>query len=623
MDIEPTPTEKVKKTMESGWGFGFKLNDARDVRPSCIEFVKGRTPDEDLLLLAGTTRKNGEGGYEELDGFVTKLVPPPPSPVDGSEANVIVQDESSHPTKRIDSTTGRDETVTSICLPPPNPDTGAVTHAFVVGSIANSQSASNPSGKDPSLAYILMMKLDDMSTIWKQRIPSIHPTGIGGDVLGEGCAVSPDGNVVYLAGTIDGGSALNTGLPGNPSDPDDPNSPPIEPIGGTTDVFVVAYDVGFGNVKWGKQIGTVDEDKLARGGCVTVDNEGNVMIMGSTRGPMQRYRPNSAEGRRERQLQGQSQQQQTTNRLASDVFFMSLSRENGHYVNAPYTGSPSGNVNKAGSAFAMGSNGGLSAGGIAGISIAVIAVTCAVLLLVRRRRANNRNNKEIGRMWRNDGGDDFSFDQGGSGFRDQSIGGRKCSGRDRSDRNASSGALRIVRGGVQDDDWDDGADRISRSATWMTNNTKNVKKKFSMFKSSGDGSTSSISGTNSSGYKPKSYTTKRSSENLNFLSSLREEANSTMTKMFKDSPDTTTDPRLDDGASIKSLLSHYREVRKNKLFDGDDDSKKDDDDSVDGKKNALRSHPPPPPPRPNAVNNEVRRMSSDGSADGLAEFTIV
>ena len=96
-----------------------------------------------------------------------------------------------------------------------------------------------------------------------------------------------------------------------------------------------------------------------------------------------------------------------------------------------------------------------------------------------------------------------------------------------------------------------------------------------------------------------------------------------MTKMFKDSPDTTTDPRLDDGASIKSLLSHYREVRKNKLFDGDDDSKKDDDDSVDGKKNALRSHPPPPPPRPNAVNNEVRRMSSDGSADGLAEFTIV
>lgn len=73
MDVEPTASEKVKRTMHAGWGFGFKLNDANDVRPSSVVFVAGRTPDEDLLLLGGTTRKDGvDGRPDELDGFITK-----------------------------------------------------------------------------------------------------------------------------------------------------------------------------------------------------------------------------------------------------------------------------------------------------------------------------------------------------------------------------------------------------------------------------------------------------------------------------------------------------------------------------------------------------------------------
>ena len=121
MNVEPTVDEKVKKTMQEGWHFGFKLNDANDVRPSTVKFVKGRDPDEDILLLGGTTRKTNENGEEELDGFITKLIPPSPSPVEdmttGTTLENAIDDESVHPTKRIDSTTGRDETVTAICLP--------------------------------------------------------------------------------------------------------------------------------------------------------------------------------------------------------------------------------------------------------------------------------------------------------------------------------------------------------------------------------------------------------------------------------------------------------------------------------------------------------------------------
>jgi hypothetical protein len=569
MNVEPTAAEKIKATMTSGWGFGFKLNDAKDVRPSCVEFIKGKTPDDDVLLLAGTTRKNGKNGYTELDGFVTKLIPPAPSPVPDYttyDDSSNVETESKNPTKRIDSTTGRDETVTAICLPPPNPNTGTITHAFIVGSIANSMSESNPSGKDPSLAYILMMKLEDMSTIWKQRIPSIHPNGIGGDVLGEGCAVSLDGKFVYIAGTIDGGSALNTGSKNNLSIPSDPNSSPVKPVGGVSDVFVVAYDVVFGNINWAKQFGTVHEDKLARGGGVAVDDDGNVIVMGSTRGPLQRYRSND----------GSSTNTQGEQRLASDIFVMSLSEEDGSYINAPHSASSDG-LSIASTAS------GISPGGIAGIVITSVFFLCtfAVFICRRGKRKKKKSYDVAERMWDRNYNDDYSFDHAGSGYRDRSIGGRRGSG------NGTLDSLRIVRGEVQDDDWDDGADRISKSASWMKRpNTSYIKKK--------------------------------SEENSTFLRSLRDEANITMSKMFKEPDASATDPRLDDGASIKSLLTHYREVRKGKLV-GEDGKKQATEEKEP--KSDFRSNPPPPPPR---KDDSSRRSSIGGeSADGLAEFTIV
>jgi hypothetical protein len=555
MNVEPTSSEKIKATMASGWGFGFKLNDAKDVRPSCIEFIKGKTPDDDLLLLAGTTRKEGKNGYTELDGFVTKLIPPAPSPIpDYTSGNAdSIETEGKNPTKRIDSTTGRDETVTAICLPPPNPNTGVITHAFVVGSIARTESASNLSGKDPSLAYILMMKLEDMSTIWKQRIPSIHPNGIGGDVLGEGCAVSPDGKMVYLSGTIEGGSALNTGFKNNLSIPSDPNSAPVKPVGGISDVFVVAYDVVFGNIYWAKQFGTVHDDKLARGGGITVDrNEGNVIIMGSTRGPLQRYRAS------------ESNRNMQEKRLASDIFMMSLSAENGDFINAPYSSQDS-----EGASFIAATAPGISPGGIAGIVVTSVFFLCSIVILIcRRGRRKKKSSGVAERMWDRSYDDDFSFDQTGGGYKD---------------------SLRIVRGGLQHDDWDDGADRISKSASWMKSNP---------------------------------YSKKKSDENSTFLRSLRDEANMTMNKMFKESNANATDPRLDDGASIKSLLTHYREVRKGKLVGEDGRTQPATGiGSSESKKSDFRSNPPPPPPR----KDDLSRRSSIGgeSADGLAEFTIV
>ena len=168
------------------------------------------------------------------------------------------------------------------------------------------------------------------------------------------------------------------------------NGVDIHLIGGSSDVFVVAFDVNFGNVQWAKQLGTVYEDKLARGGGVECDNEGNVIIMGSTRGGLQRFRPETSDRHRRggrRGLQGQAQQlPRTSGRMASDVFLMSLSRTDGEYVNAPYNGgdatiSASGGTASSSAAASTipdsnarsSDGGGLSLGVIARISITVIA----------------------------------------------------------------------------------------------------------------------------------------------------------------------------------------------------------------------------------------------------------
>jgi hypothetical protein len=561
LNVQPTPTEHVKQTMKSGWGFGFKLNDASDVRPSCIEFVKGRTPDEDLILLGGTTRKvsssGGNGVVEEYDGFVTKLVPPSPSPVMDGTSGATVEDaihgEGTHPTKRIDSTTGRDETVAAICLPPPDAGGMGVTHAFIVGS------STNPNGTS-SQAYLLKMKLDDMSTVWKMHVPSISSNGgVGGDVLGQGCAVSHDGKIVYLSGTIDGESGMRTG---------DPNSD-VKPIGGMSDVFVVAYDAEFGNVKWEQQVGTKYEDKLARGGGIQVDNDGNAMIMGSTRGALQRSR-------------------EDLGRMSSDVFFMSLARENGAHINAPFAGSGS---NHSSSVAAVGGTAIPNSGVLTGVVIAAVTMISALLIIVvRRRRRGKAAQKEVSRMWDRRDSDDHSYTNRYTDRPSPKDEIDECGDEDRT----SSGALRIVRGGV-DDGWDDGTEIINRGV-WKRVGSLGSEK-----------SSGSSKGTNS-----QTYVRKDSEDSASFLAKLREESSERMkglSGMMNISD--ATDPRMDDGASIKNLLSQYREVKKGGIISSDGKAGKS---SSSGKKTPPKSRPlPPPPPRRNY----------DGEPDGLSEFTIV
>jgi len=397
---------------------------------------------------------------------------------------------------------------------------------------------------------------------------------------------------------------LNTGVRGMET----------RPVGGASDVFVVAFD-DFGNVRWAKQFGTVQEDALARGGGVECDNEGNVIVVGNTRGGLQRFRSDEPPGDRRggRGLQGQAQAlpQSPGGRMASDVFVMSLSRADGAHVNAPFVGGDvalgvSGGkdaTSSTGSATVdpiRKSGGGMSPLAKAGISLVVMGIAAALSILVVRglgRRSRKRHAANE-RMWENDGGDNFGYDH---------RGGRSSGPRVR-------GPLRGVGGTNGDDDWDDGTERISRNATWMDNDD--------------DGSVHSIGSSSSKGSKE---------ENSAFLASLRQEAASTMTKMVKNNDlggksNATSDPRLDGGASIKSLLTHYREVKKDTLLYSDTDENSSTKVDNDGKSKKGRSgkkkgkgkrlNPPPPPP-PRRKKKDQAEVAANTEPDGLSDFTIV
>jgi hypothetical protein len=304
---------------------------------------------------------------------------------------------------------------------------------------------------------------------------------------------------------------------------------------------------------------------------------------------------------------------------------MSLSGADGRHVHAPYG---AGNGGGAPVVPPSSSSSGLSAGAAAGISIAVVLACCALLALGLRRRRSSRydgSGDDVLRSWNS--GDDFTF-----GDRHPKRGG------------GGSGMLRIVRGGGNDgdndDDWDDGSESVSRNATWMSGGGGGGGGRR---RGGADGDALSIASAGS-GSSRRSYKSKHQDENSDFIASLRQEAHSTMKKMVRDpSSDgganaaATSDPRLDGGASIKSLLSHYREVKKETLFDDDsseggrsaksqgergqnDASKRDGGNLANV---SIRRGPPPPPPPRRKISNQSSPSGSTSSGNGLSEFTIM
>ena len=108
-----------------------------------------------------------------------------------------------------------------------------------------------------------------------------------------GCAVIPWQGRIYIARDVENGAILE-GF--------------TESAGGD-DIFVAMLQTDSGNKIWTKQVGSNGDDRIARGGGIASDTNGNAVVFGDTNGDFHRIRDTPYEH--------------------SDIFLMVFNQENG------------------------------------------------------------------------------------------------------------------------------------------------------------------------------------------------------------------------------------------------------------------------------------------------------
>lgn len=312
--------------MQHGWVQEFRPDQFEDVRPTGLLFAPSGdfSGDGDLLIMIGTTAGRGVAfGTEEeqgifdtasndkdLDGFVAKIRADTGAFGGGldfdSTTNALQNTES----LRIMSNIGQTDTVVGMCATPLRPmaklqaktefiyvvgSTTAVVQGVPSGTRSDtflSQYPINGDADSTMEAYLMKINLSTMNTVWTVQVGAVSPIEADewfkGSVFGYGCAVTRDGEDVYLTGLVkEGGVITDFSI----EDYEANYLPGVRAAVGGTDVFVSSYKTADGSVNFMRQVGSTKNDFPSRGnGGITTDRFGNAVITGNTRGSLMRSR---------------------------------------------------------------------------------------------------------------------------------------------------------------------------------------------------------------------------------------------------------------------------------------------------------------------------------------------
>jgi len=117
------------------------------------------------------------------------------------------------------------------------------------------------------------------------------------------CAVTSDGEKVYMAGTVKDGAVL---LP----DPSDAAKVEATSYGGD-DIFVAQYQTTDGTLNYAKQLGTRQDDSLGQGTSLATNANGDAIVVGNTNGSLMRVKATP---------------------FTTNMFVLSLARKMGHHL---------------------------------------------------------------------------------------------------------------------------------------------------------------------------------------------------------------------------------------------------------------------------------------------------
>lgn len=258
--------------MHRQWSRTFDTDDGKGAHVTSLIY----DPLQEELVIAGTTHGSGllfgkidpdKSNGSDFDGYITKVA---------ADTGVFDETKSSSAT-RIETNPGKDVFINGLC-----------SHLEAIYIVGSTNSIIDPTFLDTKAdkdeanmkmnAFIQKRNLESMRVMWTRQLDTADISGDividSQDVEGMGCAIAHDANLVYMTGTVHAGASVVDSKPGT----------------GENDVFVNAYD--FLNGKPAEsfpltQIGSVADEFVAKdGGGVTVDEYGNAVVFGTTRGSL-------------------------------------------------------------------------------------------------------------------------------------------------------------------------------------------------------------------------------------------------------------------------------------------------------------------------------------------------
>jgi len=345
--------------MKQEWYQEYEPEGGVDVRPSGLLYAPSGDPTGkgDTLIMVGTTSGFGDAfgmagasdGYQsqdsssglDLDGFIMKIRTDSGEFSGHSKFDPLSSTFINMHAHRIQSLPMKDDIVAGICSKPLqlSGNQEKMRHIYVVGStesilpgIATGLRDNNflsdhpaPNGKKSMEAFLMKVDLDTLDPVWTVQLGAIHNGGVDmkGNAFGFGCAVTPDGDDIYLTGMVNqGGIATDFST-------EDSRGIPSTAHGGT-DVFIASYKTIDGSRNFVRQVGSTRDDFPSRGdGGITADRLGNAILTGHTRGSIARKR-----------ALAEYKYGDNGSYAAADIFVMSFDRATGNHVDIADDGAP-------------------------------------------------------------------------------------------------------------------------------------------------------------------------------------------------------------------------------------------------------------------------------------------
>jgi len=282
---EDLPPGSIESTMSLDWRKPLETADQRSI------FVSGMAVIDEgaALIVVGSTQ--GTEKDDDFDGIMAKV-----STATGSFAS---EGDEARSVAYFSSVSGADDWILNVCS-----DTDDERFFYVTGATGGEMDNSISKQESDVTVHAVVSKIqtDTLNIVWTTQYEVRHASGTTDREAASvalGCATVPGKGRLYVAGDVEDGAILESAT---------------ESAGGD-DIFVSMLDSNTGEKIWTKQVGSGGDDRVARGGGIVADANGNAVVYGDTTGNFHRMRD-------------------TDFSVTSDLFLMIFNQDDGAHENS-------------------------------------------------------------------------------------------------------------------------------------------------------------------------------------------------------------------------------------------------------------------------------------------------